>query len=94
MEEMRNAYKILVGKPEGKKQLGRPRGRWQDNIRVDLREMRWGSVDWINLAKDRDQWQALMNRYFLTSVATVSFSRRTQLHGVGYYFSERRAVVV
>jgi hypothetical protein len=51
---------ILVGKREGKRQLGRPRRRWVDNIKIDLRE-RWDGMDWIDLAKDRDQWRALVN---------------------------------
>jgi hypothetical protein len=57
----RNAYRILVGKPEGKRQLGRPRRRWVDNIRMDLREIGWDDVDWIDLAQDRDQWRAPLN---------------------------------
>jgi hypothetical protein len=61
MGEKRNAYRILVGKPEGKGPLGRPRHRWEDNIRMDLREIVWGGMDWIDLAQDRDQWRALMN---------------------------------
>jgi hypothetical protein len=59
--EERNAYRILVGKPEGKRPLGRPRLRWEDNIRMDLREIGWGGMDWIDLAQDRDQWRALVN---------------------------------
>jgi hypothetical protein len=61
IEEMRNAYKILVGKPEGKRPCGGPRYIWEDNIRMDLREIGWEGVDWIHLAQDRDQWQALVN---------------------------------
>jgi hypothetical protein len=61
MGEKRNAYRILVGKPEGKRLLGRPRHRWEDNIRMDLREIGWGGMDWIGLAQDRDQWRALVN---------------------------------
>jgi hypothetical protein len=61
MGEERNVYKVLVGKPEGKRPLGRPRHRWEDGIRMDLREIVWGSVEWIQLAQDRDQWQALVN---------------------------------
>jgi hypothetical protein len=52
---MRNAYKILVGKSEGKRPLGRPRRRWKDNIRMDIKEIGWEGVDWIHLAKDRNQ---------------------------------------
>jgi hypothetical protein len=56
-------YKVLMGKPEGKRPLGRPRRRpiWQDGIRMDLREIGWGSEDWIQLAQDRDRWRALVN---------------------------------
>jgi len=52
---MRNAFKILVGKPEGKRPLGRPRRRWEDNIGMDLRETGWEVVEWMHLAQDRDQ---------------------------------------
>jgi hypothetical protein len=55
MGETRNAYMLLVGKPEGRMPLGRPRRRWLDNIRMDLVEMRWGDVDWIGLAQNRDR---------------------------------------
>jgi hypothetical protein len=61
MGEKRNAYKILVGTPEGKIPLGRQTRRWVDNIKMDLREIRWDSMDCINLAQDRDQWRALVN---------------------------------
>jgi hypothetical protein len=59
--EKKNAYRILVGKPEGKRPLGRPRRRLVDNIKVDLREIELDGVDWIDLAQDRDQWRALVN---------------------------------
>jgi hypothetical protein len=59
--EKRNAYRILVEKPEEKRPLGRPRGRWVDNIKMDLREIGWDYRDWIDLAQDRDQWRALVN---------------------------------
>jgi hypothetical protein len=55
MGAKRNAYSILVGKPEEKRPLGRPRRRWVDNIKMNLREIRWDGMDWINLAQDRDQ---------------------------------------
>jgi hypothetical protein len=56
-----NAYKLLVGKPEGRKPLGRPRRREVDNIRMDLVEVGWSDVDWIDLAQDKDRWRALVN---------------------------------
>jgi hypothetical protein len=59
--EKRNAYRILVGNPEGKRPLGRPRRRWVDNIKMDLREIGWDGIDWIDLAQDRDQWRVLVN---------------------------------
>jgi hypothetical protein len=59
--EKRNAYRILVGKPEEKRPLGRPRRRWVDNIKMDLREIGWDGMDWIDLAQDRDQWRAVVN---------------------------------
>jgi hypothetical protein len=61
MGEERNVYRVLMGKPEGKRPLGRTRHRWEDGIRMDLREIGWGSVDWIHLAQDRDQCWALVN---------------------------------
>jgi hypothetical protein len=59
--EKRNAYRILMGKPEGKRPVGRPRRRWVDNIIMYLREIGWDDMDWIDLAQDRDQWRALVN---------------------------------
>jgi hypothetical protein len=61
MGETRNVYRILVGKPEGKRPLGRPRRRWVDNIKMDFREIGWDGMDWIELAQDRDYWTALVN---------------------------------
>jgi hypothetical protein len=61
MGEKRNAYRIFVGNPEGKRSLGRPRRRWVDNIKMDLREIGWDGMDWVDLAQDRDQWRALVN---------------------------------
>jgi hypothetical protein len=59
--EKRNAYRLLMGKPEGKTPLGRPRRRWVDNIRIDFGEVGWGVVDWIGLAQDRNRCRALVN---------------------------------
>jgi hypothetical protein len=61
MGEERNVYKVLMGKPKGKRSLGKSRHRWEDGIRMDLRETDWGSVDWIQLAQDRDRLRALVN---------------------------------
>jgi hypothetical protein len=61
MGEGRKVYKVLVGKPEGKRPLGRPRSRWEDGIRIDLREFGLGDVDWIRLAQDRDRWRAAVS---------------------------------
>ena len=60
MGEGRGVHRVLVGKPDGKRPLGRPRRRWEDNIKMDLREVRGGG-DWIELAQDRDRWRALVN---------------------------------
>jgi hypothetical protein len=87
-----------VGKPEGKRPLGRPRRRWEDNITVDLREIGWDGMDWIDLAQDRDQWRVLVSTVmnlrvlcnvgkFLSSCAIGGFSRRARLHGVSYLVS-------
>jgi hypothetical protein len=54
----RNAYRVLVGKPEAKRPQGRPRHRWEDNIKMDFREKGWGGMDWIDQAQDRDHWRA------------------------------------
>jgi len=61
MGRTRNAYKILVGKPEGKRPSGRHRRIWEDNIRMNVKETGWEGVDWIILAQDRDQWRTLVN---------------------------------
>jgi hypothetical protein len=61
MGESRGVYRDLVGKPEGKRPIGRPRLRWEDNIKIDLQEVRRGGVDCIELAEDRDRWRALVN---------------------------------
>ena len=57
MDQSRNAYRVLVGKPEGNRPLGRPRRRWEDNIKMDLREVGCDPEEWIDLAEDRDQWR-------------------------------------
>jgi hypothetical protein len=88
--EKRNACRILVGKSEGKRPLGRPRRRWVDNIKIDLRDIEWNDMDWIDLAEDRDKWRALVNTVmilhvpknsgkFLNGCTIGSFSRRAQL---------------
>jgi hypothetical protein len=85
-------YRVLVGKSERKRPLGRSRRRWEDNIRMDLQEVGCGCDDWIGLAQDRDRWRALVSAVrnlrvpynagnFLTSCKPVSFSRGTLLHG-------------
>jgi hypothetical protein len=61
MGEVKGAYNILVGRPEGRRPLGRPRRIWEDNIKMDLREIGFGDVDWIHLAQDRNRWWALVN---------------------------------
>jgi hypothetical protein len=88
--EKRNAYRILVGKPEEKRPLGRTKGRWVDKITIYLREIVWDDMDWIELAQDRDQWRALVNTVMnlrfpynagksLSSCKIGGFSRRAQL---------------
>jgi hypothetical protein len=57
----RNVYRVLMGKPEVKRPLGRPRHRWEDGIRMNFKEIGWGSVDWIQLVRDRDRWQTVVN---------------------------------
>jgi hypothetical protein len=61
MGEGRGLYRVLVGKPEGKRPLGRPGHRWEDNIKAGLQEVGCGGTDWIELAKDRDRWRTLMD---------------------------------
>jgi len=61
MGEEREMHRVLVGKPEGRRPLGRPRGRWADNIRIDLQEVEYGYMDWIGLAQGRDRWRTLVS---------------------------------
>jgi hypothetical protein len=68
MGEMRNTYTISVENPEGKRPLGRPECRWDCNIRMDLREIGWETVDWIHLAQDRDQWRTPVNTVIILRV--------------------------
>jgi hypothetical protein len=85
--DKRNSYRTLVGKPERKRPLGRPRRTWVDNIKMYLREIRWGGMDWIDLTEDREKWRALLNMVmnfgkFLSGCTTGGFSRRVQLHDI------------
>jgi hypothetical protein len=93
MGELRGVYRVLVGKHEGKRLLGRPRRRWEDNIKMDLKEVGCGGMDWIELTQGGNRWRATVNAVinlrvpynvgnFFTSVELGSFSRRTVLHGV------------
>jgi hypothetical protein len=79
-----NAYRLFVGKPEGKRPLGRRRRRWVDNIKLDLAEIGWGGVDWIGLAQDRDKWRSLVNSVMNLRVASCAgkLSSGAQLHRV------------
>jgi hypothetical protein len=61
MGEERGAYRILVGRPKGRRPLEIPRHRWEDNIKMDLQEVVWGGTDWIDMAQDRDRWRALVS---------------------------------
>jgi hypothetical protein len=94
----RGVYRVLIGKPEGKTLLGRPRRRWEDNVKIDLQEV--GCGEWIGLAQDRDRWLALVNAAmnhpvplnagnFLTGCKPVSSSRRTVLCGVSNVKAQR-----
>ena len=93
MDEERGVYRVLVGKPERRRPLGRPRRRWVDNIRLDLQEVGCGYIDWIGLAQDREIWRTLVSAVmnlrvpwntgkFLTSCKPISFSRWTLHHAV------------
>jgi hypothetical protein len=68
MVKKRKAYRLLVGKPDGKRQLGRPRRMWVNNIRMDLGEVGWGDVDWVGLAQDRDKCRYLVNAILILRV--------------------------
>ena len=88
MGQGRGLYRVLVGKPEGKWPLGRPRRRWEDNIKMDLQEVGGGCGDWMELAQDRDRWRVMnlrvpkMRGISWLAAEPVCFSRRTPLHGV------------
>ena len=104
MGEERGLYRVLVGKPEGKRPLGRPMLRWVDTIRMDLQEVGCGYMDWIGLAQGRDRWRTLMSAAmnlrvpfnagnFLTSCKPVSCSRRTLHRGVSMFDSFERKIL-
>jgi hypothetical protein len=76
VREKRNAYRILVGKPEGKRLLGKSRHMWEDTIKMDLGEIGWGGMDSIDLTLGRDQWRALMN-----TVLNLGFHRKLGISG-------------
>ncbi|KAJ4428068.1 hypothetical protein ANN_24082 [Periplaneta americana] len=82
MGESRNAYRVLVGRPEGKRPLGRPRRRWEDNVKMDLREVGYDDRDWINLAQDRDRWRAYvraaMNLRLLGATTVTKWNQQQQ----------------
>jgi hypothetical protein len=61
MGDGRGAYRVLVERPEGRRLLGRPTRRWEDNIKMDLQEVGWGGMDWIDMAQDRDRWRAFVS---------------------------------
>jgi len=93
MGQGRGVHRVLVGKPEGKRPLGRPRRRWEDTNKMDLQEVGGGCGDWMELAQDKDKWRALVSTVINLRVSKmrgipclaaepVSFSRRTLLHGV------------
>jgi hypothetical protein len=94
MGEEGNAYWVFVGKPDGKRPLGKLGYRWEENVKLDFKDIGWECLDWIRLAHDRHRWQAVVSTVinlhiqynvgnFLTSPGTSSFSRRTLLHVVG-----------
>jgi hypothetical protein len=93
MGETRTAYRLLVGKPVGKRPLTRPRSRWVNNIRMDLGEVGWGDVDWIGLAKDRNRWRTLVSSVLNLWVPrnagkrSSGLSSSAQLHRVSSFFS-------
>ena len=88
--EGRGVHRVLVGKPDGKKPLGRPRPRWEDNMKLDLQEVGGGCGDWMELAQDRERWRALVGFHKMQGISwlvaePVSFSRRTLLQRVSKY---------
>jgi hypothetical protein len=103
MGEGRGLYRVLVGKPEGKSPLGRPRLRWEDNNKMDLQEVECGGMDRMELAQNRDRWRALViavknfripynEENFLTSCEQVSYPRRTLFHGVSKYDGQKPSI--
>jgi hypothetical protein len=82
MREERKLYKVLVEKPEGKRPLGRPRSKWEDGIRMDLRQIGLGSVDWIRMAQDRDQWWAVVSAVMNLRIPSATYLVKDQMRAV------------
>jgi hypothetical protein len=88
MGESGDVYRILVGKPEGKRLLGRPKHRWQDNIKMDLQEVRCEGMDWIDLAEDRDRWRALVNTVMNLATLPLGKSQKCSTEQEAGWFLE------
>jgi hypothetical protein len=82
-------YRILMGRPEGKTPLGKPRRKWEDGIRMDLREIGWVSVDWIQLAQDRDWWWPVVNTVMNLRVLVPCSSYLVSYHNLGILYDKR-----
>jgi hypothetical protein len=93
MGEKKNAYGLLVGKPEGKRPLGRPRRKWVNNIKRDLGEVGWSDVDWIGLAQDRNRWRALVNSVLNLRVPRNAGKLSSGLISSGHWVSAQLHIV-